>query len=363
LIKKLHKLSIAVDVAELTARPARALAKLVGADRIEVALSGIGDLDNWSSRAGSVVTGIWRLRYGVESYHHSHAVRALAKAGAYIGTLGNGHVNIHYHDVMGIPVACEPYEGSDVFHSPASAGKILERVRGSGTRWVVTKDGALHRDEAPLFPIMAKQTRELIDRIRPFDTCRAVVVWGPPRGGKSVAARQIAHEIAGGWVRVCGAASTSPEVWRAVHDLAPRALILDDLDACAHAEDDLLAWLEEARGYARVIVSTMNILPTKPARGEEFLVTAEAARERRKHELRGAVLAPGRAADEEPRHYAELDAEIRAALAPDVPEDLRTEDLLAAYLVELQQRAVALGKVTIEDLEEMRRRMAAVGER
>lgn len=376
-IRRLHRFGIATDAFEIVVRPALAVAKLFGRERLEKALSAVDVLDDWSERTNRLAVGLWRLRYGVDSFHRSHAIRALAKAGEYVGTLSEHYSQLHYHVVLGVPIAPDGYDNSDVFYGPAAPAEIFERLRESGSRWVIAEDGGLRIDDAPLPESMAAKTVALIARVQRFDTCRGIVLWGPPRGGKSVAARQIAHEIAGGWVRVCGRASASPAVWAAVAELKPEALILDDLDTCSGAEDNLLEWLEQARGYAKVIVSTMNILPgsrepapeptpdVKP--GPEALTKAVATvavqTERKRHELRGALLAPGRAADELPVHYADLDDHIRAELAPDVPENLRPPDLLAAYIVELQRRAVALGEVTDADLAEMRQLMAAVGER
>ena len=95
----------------------------------------------------------------------------------------------------------------------------------------------------------------------------------------------------------------------------------------------------------------MNILPEHRAGG------AEGA-----HDLRGALLAPGRAADERPRRYDQLDETIRRQLAPSVPAEFRAPDLLAGYLVELEKRA-GVGTVTQADVDEMRERMVAVGDR
>ena len=371
LIQRLHRFAIGVDAAELATKPVLAAAKLLNIKRLETALGSVEVLDNWASGSNRIAVGIWRLKYKVEAFHRSHAIRALAKSGPFVGSLDEAHARIHYHDVFGIPVAPEPYEGSEVFYSPASPAEIFRRVRESGSRWRIDKDGGMHVDDAEIFPVRARQTTELIKRIRDFDgRSRAVILWGPPRGGKSVAARQIAESISGGWVRICGRAAASADVWEAVHELEPEAIILDDLDTCAQHEDDLLGWLEGAREYTKVIVSTMNILPgteaaprpaPPPLQGE--LIKAHAYSERRSHELRGALLAPGRACDEEPRLYAELDVEVRVALAPDVPEHLRPSDLLAAYLVELQARTRLPGGVTDADLEEMRARMKAVGDR
>lgn len=273
----------------------------------------------------------------------------------------------HFVDAWGIPVAYDTYPNSPWFYSPGSADEVLNNARRVGTRWIVDKDGALHVDTSLVPGVLCGQTQEIIARTRLHKTCRAWVLWGPPRGGKSVAARQIALALTGGWMRICGAAARSNEAWAAARALGAEAIILDDLDTAAGLEDDLLGYIETARTHCRVIISTMNVLPNAeaPATGDvkPDVKSLSTTTERKRYELRGAILAPGRAADERPRHYATLDESVRRALAPNVPESLRAPDLLAAYLVELETRQRACGSVTQADLDEMRERMAAVGER
>jgi len=353
LIKRLHQASFAVDLIEAVAHPALAVAATLGWGRSDSMMTALQALDRWQERSQFTAAASWRLRYRTTGHQRSPVVRALVKSGDHIGTLRGHGSRFDYHDVFGIPVAIEEYEGSEIFYSPATIAQILDRVRQAGSRWVIDDAGALTADTGQVPPLLAAQTREIIERIRPYTQCRAWVLWGPPRGGKSIAARQIASEIGGGWVRICGKSATSPVVWAAVRELKPAAVILDDLDACAQAEDSLLAWLEDARQYCRVIISTMNILPGGDS---------DALPDHKPHELRGALLTAGRAADERPRLYDQLDPEVRQALAPDVPEALRPPDLLAAYLVELQNRATH-GGVTQADVDEQRERMIAVGDR
>lgn len=369
LIRRLERVATCTDMAEACGRPALALAELFGRKRLAEALGAVKTLSNWSEQTQAIAERVWKYRYGHRGLYQSAVVRSLAKCSPLVASLNLPHCQLGYRDVYGIPVAPDPYGSSKWFYSPARPAEILARAREAGSRWVIDKKGGLYVDDARVSAVIAADTRDIIHRVQRYDTCRAWILWGPPRGGKSIAARQIAHAIGDGWVRVCGRAAAEGEVWEALRELRPAALILDDLDTCAHNEDDLLGWIEDARGWARVIVSTMNVLPKaedrsstprkRPPLGPN---EAYAKDDHSEHELRGALLAPGRAADETPRQYATLDPVIRAALAPDVPEDLRAADLLAGYLCELQLRATH-GGVTSDDVDEMRRLMTAAGDR
>lgn len=349
LIRRLHRATVAVETTVMVMQPMLALAKLLGRERLEKSLSSVEVVDQWAERTQWIAAYMWKLRYGQDAVQRSVVVRSLCNAGEFIGTLHSIGCSYRYHDVYGIPVAVEPYQDSDIFYSPASAAEILAVVTRVGTRWLLDHETGLMPDQAPVPSIQSGETADIIERTLRHSTCRGWVLWGPPRGGKSVAARQIAQAVGDGWVRVCGKAALDPHVWAAIFALKPAALILDDLDACAQDDDALLGWIEVARGFARVIVSTMNILPGA-ARGDGS------------HDLRGALLAPGRAADERPRLYAGLEQGIRDMIAPSVEPELRAADLLAGYLAELEKRA-QVGAVTQLDVDEMRERMKAVGDR
>jgi hypothetical protein len=349
LIRRLHRAAMGVETAVMVLQPLLAIAKLLGRERLEKSLSAVEVVDNWAERTQWIASCLWKLRYGQDSVQRSTVVRSLCSAGEFIGALDSSGCSYRYHDVFGIPVAVEPYPGSDVFYSPASAAEILAVVTRVGTRWLLDHEAGLVPDDALVPSVQSDETTDIIERTMRHSACRAWVLWGPPRGGKSVAARQIAQAVGDGWVRVCGKAALDPHVWAAIFALKPAALILDDLDACAKEDDALLGWIEVARGFARVIISTMNILPGV-ARGDGS------------HELRGALLAPGRAADERPRLYAGLEQGIRDLIAPSVAPEFRAADLLAGYLAELEKRA-QVGAVTQLDVDEMRERMKAVGDR
>lgn len=352
LVRRLDRLTNRFHLIQMMASPLIGIAAMLGRTP-DSAVEGLSALRNSSESTMRIALTIWKTRYGAfagNSQRSAH-VRNVAIEFPAIGKLsyhGNERV---FHDVCGIPVAVEPHDRSEYFYSPANPGTILAALNGAGTRWLIDGDGNLARDTAPVPSVMADQTRDIIERTRPHTTCRAWVLWGPPRGGKSVAARQIAHELGGGWVRLCGSSSRSQGAWDTAIALQSRAIILDDLDCNAGHEDALLGLIERAREHCRVIISTANILPGVKAGGPK------------EHELRGAILAPGRAADERPRLYATLDPHVRQLLAPSVHESLRHPDLLAAYLTELENRKHAHGVVTMADVDEMLERMRAVGDR
>lgn len=350
LIRRLDRAATAVESSVLVMRPALALAQLLGREKLAERLSSVESISHWAEQSQWLATYMWRLRYGHSCRQESPIIRALAKAGEFIGSLCATGATYRYHSVYGIPVAPSPYQ-DDAFYSPARSEEILAVASRVGARWLLDTQTGLVPDDAHVPEVQSAETADIIARTSVHSSCRGWVLWGPPRGGKSVAARQIALAIGDGWVRVCGKAALDPHVWAAIFAMKPAALILDDLDACAHEEDALLGWIEVARGFARVIISTMNVLP-RAQTGE-----GEGA-----HDLRGALLAPGRAADERPRHYAGLDQGVREQIAPSVPPELRASDLLAGYLAELEKRA-QVGTVTQLDVDEMRERMKAVGDR
>jgi hypothetical protein len=355
-INRISTAASKLNALQSVVRPVFGIAAMLGLVG-EGPLTGLDTVRSTSEGSLHLALAAWGTRYGEQAgtAQRSAHIRMIALHFPVIGELRAYGGSFVFHDVGGIPVAPEPHGWSESFYSPAGADSIFAALRKQGSRWRVTSTD-LEIDNAMMSPVLAAQTREIIDRTRPHTTCRAWVLWGPPRGGKSIAARQIAHELVGGWVRICGDACRSSEAWDTAKALGARAIILDDLDCNAGHESALLDLIERARTHCRVIVSTVNILPNSDG-------AQASAEDRKRHELRGAILAPGRAADEAPREYATLDRYVRDLLAPTVPEELRHPELLAAYLVELERRKQAHGVVTQADVNEMLARMRAVGER
>ena len=80
------------------------------------------------------------------------------------------------------------------------------------------------------------------------------------------------------WVQ--GHAATTAETWSVIRSLRPRGIVIDDVDSLGSSVNMLLAQIKNARSFARVIVTTANLVG----------------------EIRGALLRNGRLADEEARH-------------------------------------------------------------
>jgi hypothetical protein len=114
LIRRLHRLSVGTEAASMVMRPAQALARLLGRERLEKSLSAVDVLDEWASRTQWLACSLWKFRYGTASYQTNAVVRSLAKAGEVIGTLKSISGEFHYHDVFGIPVAPEPFVGPNI---------------------------------------------------------------------------------------------------------------------------------------------------------------------------------------------------------------------------------------------------------
>ena len=153
-----------------------------------------------------------------------------------------------------------------------------------------------------------------------------------------MAARQVMAALAGASVTVPPESATDPDVWSVVEAARPDGIIIDDIDSVAD-KDVLLDRLERAREYARVVISTANTLD----------------------DLRGALVRPGRAADEDVLLFPAPDATTVSELAPTaVASGADLRGLLACYLTEAEARAKAGTPVDVEGL---RRRMEAVGDR
>jgi len=179
----------------------------------------------------------------------------------------------------------------------------------------------------------------MIERTRQFRHCRSWLLWGPPGGGKTVAAQQIVEALCGSVVWVQGHAATTAETWSVIRSLRPEGIVIDDVDSFGSSVNMLLAQIKNARSFARVIVTTANLVD----------------------KVRGALLRKGRLADEEAQHFAALSEEAVKAIAPHVPAECLDPRLLAAGLAELEERAVA-GVLVPGDLAEVLRCQEAVGD-
>jgi hypothetical protein len=290
---------------------------------------------------------IWSQRYQINPTQYQRGLIEILwnSSTDTIGMIYGHGQPCEYRSVFGVPVGM--HGGSKWSHSPATNDQIFALARNRNWVFELIENiaGMTPDSDVPDSAVMDNRTRELISQIEAFPGCRAHLLWGPPRSGKSVAAKQIACAIGGTWARVCGAVCKSTEVWRALDVLRPRALIIDDIDVNAGSESALMAGLERAREWARVIISTANVVPGFSSGSA----------------LRGAVI--GRASDGKLIEYRELSPEVRRALAPDVSEDLDTHDLLAQFQVELQRRAIAYGTVTQDDVDELRDLQTLIGHR
>jgi hypothetical protein len=300
--------------------------------------------------AATAMLGIvWSHRYGFEAVRScNNLVHSLWLASTEsLGALAAYGSFFEYRSVFGIPVGAQAQYPKGWMVSPATNEEILTRARGQNWLFEQGEEGVIMLpDSAEQGTIVDSRTRALIDDIRSVPGCRARLLWGPPRAGKSVAAVQIVQAVAGSWARICGSVCASPDVWRALDVLRPPGLIIDDIDVSAGNESPLMRGLEQARKWARVIISTANVVPRVGSRDANA--------------LRGAVV--GRASDGALVEYRALSPEVRRALAPGVPDSLGADDLLAQYQVELQRRHEARG-IGPEDVEELRHLQSLVGER
>lgn len=196
-------------------------------------------------------------------------------------------------------------------------------------------------DEEPP-PLLDPQTQEIISLTQRTPGPRSWLLYGPPGGSKTTAARQIARVIGdGAWVLLDPQALDSYPVWQLVHKLKPRALVLDEVDSAAPR--GLLVNLTRARQYAKVIVQTANVVDG----------------------LRGALKRTGRT-DERPRLYNHCNLATARMCAPTVPhavlDEAVTRGLLHSYFAELEVRHLG-GRDLDEALEELLERQAENGAR
>ena len=192
----------------------------------------------------------------------------------------------------------------------------------------------------PLYGLVVpEQGTTMIERTKRFAGCRAWLLWGPPGSGKTRLAHAVVDALCDSKVVMTGEVASNPAAWDAVEELRPEGLIVDDLDSVA-AKDELLARYDRAHDWARVIVSTANTLG----------------------EIRGALVRPGRAADEDPVEVRTPCASVAKELAPNASAMPGAEKLLACYLSELEARHAA-GVASPDDVAGMVARMEQAGDR
>jgi len=335
-LRKIEKATQACAFAEQLARPVTAAGKLIGLTRIEQIAEGVCQIGDFSRSALSMA----RYLIDAQANHQSEFVQGLWKNSPIVAMHRWHDAEYKWRDVFGVPVVCDDFAESYWFASPESAAQIMERLRALGRSWVVQGSGAIAVDERTVPEIRGARTQVLIDRLQAFACPRAQLLWGPPGGGKTVAARQVLAACSRMSVTLSPRAAASTAIWDQVDLLQPDGLLIDDIDSVADL-DSLLDRLERARTYANVILSTANTVT----------------------ELRGALLRPGRASDDEPMKFDTLDTATVRAIASHVPGDL-PPDLLAAYLAELEARALAgVLRADGSDVDELRRRMSSAGDR
>lgn len=210
----------------------------------------------------------------------------------------------------------------------------LMTVELSSPRLYVNRDGVV-ADSDDFGTHVSEQACELIEDIRAElgtgETCRTVLLAGPPGSGKSTMARQIAAALADTAVAVDGislahgrsgmiadhvtpgnsGAPTRADVASIVKHCGAQAVVVDDYDR-RNSEGESLALIRDLRASARVVIFTAN----DPG-------AFSAAEQRRFNKLVRVTM---------------LDRTTAQSVAPDLPESVRDEawsTLLAAYLHEL----------------------------
>ncbi len=204
----------------------------------------------------------------------------------------------------------------------------------SSARLYVDRDG-LVADSDDFGDHVSEQARELIEDLRAElatgESCRTVLLVGPPGSGKSTMARQVANAFADTTLAVdgvvlCGGSTIvnhihpensghpdASDVASIVKHCGAQAVVVDDYDRRAD-EGQSLALIRDLRASARVVLFTAN---------DRFALSGAECRPKRFDKI---------------VHVAGLDRETARSIAPDLPECVRDEawaTLLAAYLHEL----------------------------
>lgn len=195
-----------------------------------------------------------------------------------------------------------------------------------GTRRLRYVDAELLAD-VPYGSVVTEQTLTLIAELQAElaagETCRTVLLYGPPGSGKSSAARQIAEALATTTLAIDGASlgdrdlsgpsAAAREAARVAVSCGAEAIIADDYDRRT-AEGVSLTVICSLRESAKVVIFTANDIG----------------------EFSPAEMRPGRF--DKIVRYASIDTATAMAIAPDLPSEIANEargSLLAGYLHEL----------------------------
>lgn len=334
-LRKFGRVAGWLRVADLFSDSIVGASKVVGSRNAEI-------LEGLAKMAGAKKVTFWAVKsaLGAECIISS-LVTCMWNNSPVIAETSWGEHEMVWRNVHGVPVACDREDRWGQCYSPEPAAAILRRARASASSWTFGLDDGkvVLVNTPPVRATMSDTARAIVDRTRSFDSARAWLLWGPPGSGKTRAAHAIVDALCSSKVVMAGGVASHSEAWDAVEILRPDGLIVDDLDSVT-SHDDLLARYDRAHDWAKVIVSTANLLD----------------------HMRGALVRPGRAADEDPVEIREPDPAIANSIAPDIAADRRTCGLLACYLAELQSRHRA-GVLVDEDFAEMHRRMTDLGDR